>query len=312
MNGFSYTDTAPQNWESLATASGALFGSTAWLSLLEKSFGCKSVYICDGQQGSAVSVFRAGPFNVGYLGFPVGAVIGDMFSNADPAELFRTTDWPNRPTCMRFPVSSFDRDQEFDLPFQSNPETAIEDLQSWDLGSVSKNLRRDIRKAERSELVIIEALEHAKPDVLFNIYSQTVKRHGGSLRYSSTYFRELVNLARTDSRVRVLVACKEEDVAGFVVTIRHNKTTCYLHGGADPAYRQSSPSDLLLNTAVQRAQQDGSDLFSFMASPTDQPSLVRYKEKWGGVTRDLKTYTLSLRPSYPMFKMAEKVYSLIR
>lgn len=78
------------------------------------------------------------------------------------------------------------------------------------------------------------------------------------------------------------------------------------------AYRQYSPSDLQFNEAIQSAREDGYERFNLMSSPIDQPSLVKYKEKWGGETRQHKLYTLPLRPSYRLFKIAGRLYRWIR
>jgi lipid II:glycine glycyltransferase (peptidoglycan interpeptide bridge formation enzyme) len=216
------------------------------------------------------------------------------------------------PICVRISSSAFESDAQLELPCQRNPETVIENLQSWSLGSVSKNLRRDVKKAQRSGIRVSRASRSVLGGKLYDIYSQTVKRHGGALRYNAGYFQGLLDLAVCQPRLRVLIASLDGHVAGFAVTARHGGTTCYLHGGADPEHRKNSPSDLLLDRAIHDAQRDGSQKFNLMASPDDQPSLVRYKEKWGGVTRDLRTYTVALSPSYRLFRLAEKLYRFVR
>lgn len=311
MTGFSYTTSAPDEWTRLSLESGALFGTGEWQGLLERSFGCRTIYACSKDNGFAITVFRAGPFKIGYLGFPVGGDIGGNSSESMLADILANARLPDMPVCIRMPVSAFSQEARLDLPYQSNPETVIENLQDWRIESVSKNLRRDIRKAGRSGLVVSEATDALVGDELFNMYFQTVKRHGGAVRYNAGYFRALIELAKVQPRLQVLIATQETDVAGFVVTARHGNAAYYLHGGAKPEHRRSSPSDLLLNDAIQRAQREGSQNFSLMASPPDQASLIRYKEKWGGVTRDLSTYTLALRPSYRLFKIVERIYRLI-
>ena len=62
---------------------------------------------------------------------------------------------------------------------------------------------------------------------------------------------------------------------------------------------------------VRMARDAGCESFNFMSSPADQPSLVQYKEKWGGETRAQRTYTLRLSAVYSIFRFAERAYSLI-
>lgn len=312
MTGFVLSNSPPGNWESLCRESGAMFSSGAWLELLERSFKCRTIYASNEESGFAVSVFRGGPFNIGYLGFPVGNGIGKGFDELNPVEVLKSSDFDDMPICVRIPVSAFNRQAQLDLPCQTNPETVIENLQDWSLESVSKNLRRDVRKASRSHLAIDETKDPATGSKLFDIYSRTVRRHGGSIRYGAEYFRELIKLSAVQPRLQVLTATQDGEIAGFAAVVGHGDTAYYLHGGAAPKFMKCSPSDLLLHSAILHAQRAGSQKFSLMASPPNQPTLVRYKEKWGGVTRDLKTYTAILRSSYYLFRIVEKAYSLIR
>ena len=312
MTDFLFSKTRPDHWENLCDESGALFSSVAWLELLERSFKCRTIYVGNDTQGFSVSVFRGGPFNIGYLGFPVGGGVGKTSTESTIGDILKAAKVRGMPICVRIPVSAFGQSLQLNHPFQSNPETVIENLQEWNPGLVSKNLRRDLKKAVRSGLLVDQASDPAVGASLYDIYSQTVKRRGGSLRYSENYFRELIKLSRLQSRLRVLVAAKNNAVAGFLVLARHGDTAYFLHGGAAPAFLKNSPSDLLINNAIHYAQQMGSQHFSLMASPLNQPSLVKYKEKWGGVTRDLKTYTVVLSPSYHLFRAVETLNSFFR
>ena len=59
-------------------------------------------------------------------------------------------------------------------------------------------------------------------------------------------------------------------------------------------------------------QNQGMECFNFMASPVNQPSLIRYKEKWGGVTRQLRVYEIPLRRlNSLLFKNASKINNII-
>ena len=146
----------------------------------------------------------------------------------------------------------------------------------------------------------------------FFFYEATVRRHTGTLRYNENYFRALVGLSRHEPALRILVAGDGVEVAGFAILVHHAGTAYYLHGGTASAYRQYSPNDLLLNEAIQLAQRDGAECFNLMSSPNDQPSLVKYKEKRGGVTKEHRTYTLPIRRSYRLMAIAEKLYRIVR
>lgn len=311
MGNYHISTSPPPGWPALCQASSALFGSVDWQQLLETSFGCRSVYACDGQNGAAITAFKAGPFSIGYIGFPTGSVTGNTASLTEIISQLKATKPALGLTCIRVPVSAFADGPDLELPYVSNPETAIADLQNWDLMGVSKNLRRDIRKAERSGLSVSQSSDPALGPDIYNMYASAVKHHGGSLRYNAAYFSSLLELANQNPALQVFVASLDNDTVGFAVIVHHAGSANYLHGGARADVRHLSPSDLILAEAVASARSGGDDIFNFMASPADQPTLVRYKEKWGGETRSLKTYTLRLSPVYPLFKAAEGMYRLI-
>jgi hypothetical protein len=311
MSKFGFFSVAPDGWEARCATRGALFGCPEWQGLLEASFGCRSIYGWNGEAGAAISAFKAGPFTVGYLGFPAGGFIGDPEAH-DQMLTELGAGASVGLTCLRVPVSLFGTDLELRAPYVTNPETAIADLQSWDLMAVSKNLRRDIRKAERSGLEVDLSTDEAIGTDLFGMYEDAVRHHGGSLRYNRDYFRGLLAMSARNSAIRVYIARHDGSIAGFAVVVLHGHSACYLHGGSAAEFRSLSPSDLILANAITSARADGKSLFNFMASPADQPTLVRYKEKWGGETRPLRTYTIRLSAAFPLFRVIESLYRRIR
>lgn len=312
MQQFSITTEPPVGWQAACAQHHAFFSTLEWQSVLENSFPCRTLYVWNSNDGLTITVFRVGPFKVGYLGFPVGGGVKSAKAGSDILEHIRRAALPERPACIRVPVSGFDDPLVCEHPAVSTPETAIIDLQHWDSTSISKNLRRDIRRAERSGLELTEDPDAASGSCLYAIYSETIRRQRGSLRYNQRYFDSLIELCRINPALRMYIALDGRKVAGFAVTARHRSTTYYLHGGAADEYRRSSPSDLLLNRAISSARADGTNCFNLMASPANQPMLLRYKEKWGGTTRMQKTYTIPLRSTYPLFSLAERLYRCIR
>lgn len=295
----------PDHWRQLCRDSGALFGSTEWQQVLEDAFNCRSVYFSNDAGGLVVSIFPAGPFRIGYLGFPAGAVVGRVDPDVDLSALLASADGKNKPTCVRVPVSAFNPALRAAGNGVQNPETVIESLGDWGLDRVSKKLRRDVRRSQRAGLQTEVSADPADGRRLFEIYAGTVVRRGGALRYNERYFRSLIGLSMATSQIRVSLATRSGTIAGFVVTAVHADTAYYLHGGVVPEFRKESPSDLLLYEAIVEAQRQGCRKFNLMASPPGQPTLVRYKEKWGGVTRNLETRTIGLRPGYALFRIAE-------
>lgn len=314
MSTYSFNKDFPPQWDAFCQSNDALFHSREWQALLENSFGCQSLYAwnTEAESGAAISLFKAGPFKIGYLGFPVGGMIGSSRFDTESLLAWRTATDSELPTCIRIAASAFEDPVDLPLPYESNPETAIRDLKSWSLPSVSENRRRGVKKAKRLQLTTDSPTDASEGRTLYRIYSETVKNHGGALRYNADYFSALINLAGLRSDLQVRIARHDGNVAGFVVVAIHGTTAFYLHGGTATLYRQYCPSDLLLNEAIHMAQGKDIECFNFMSSPNNQASLVKYKQQWGGETRQHKTYTLAIRSSYHLLKLAEKLYHLIR
>jgi hypothetical protein len=314
MSGFSFGLEPPDWWEHKCTKHNAFFQSLGWQSMLEKAFSCRTLYGWheNAESGFAITNFRAGPFRIGYLGFPVGGSIGTSVLDQKTLHAWNLSRNPHAPHCIRIPVSAFSGMPGLQLPFLENPETAITDLQGWGMDSVSKKLRRDIRKARNTELTLADGEFPDQGRIMYVIYRDTVKQHGGVLRYNEAYFKGLVSLARTNPGLRCLFAMLKDEIAGFVVVCRHGDTAYYLHGGTNSLHRRHNPSDLLLYEAITWASQIGSRCFNLMASPEKQLSLVRYKEKWGGITKRHRTYTCPVNgPACMAFRWAEKLYRLV-
>ena len=308
MSNWSASAAAPSGWSELCAKSDSLFHSEEWLTLLGRSFPCSSLYLLDEDRGhgAAITQFRAGPFRIGYLGFPVGGVVGaDALTNEFVEELRREK---GMPVAVRIPVSGFDESVELELPYETTPETAIIDLQSWSLSRVTKNRRRDVNRSLRSGLDVVDASDPADGARIYDLYRKTLERKDGSLRYNATYFSGLIALTQTHSRIRVLLAMKDESIAAFTVVALHGSVAYYLHGAYDWSLREYLPSALLLNEAIEWAKSVGCETFSLMSSPKGQESLVSYTERWGAETREHRTYTLPMSWAYGGFRMAEWLY----
>lgn len=311
MTRFSITDAAPPHWDRICEAHGALFHSRQWQELINQSFRAANLYGWseERQLGCAISVFRAGPFRVAYAGFPVGGAVGDGgLTREDLADLCAALR-AHRIACLRVPVSAFGDPLSLEFPFRSTPETAIPDLASWNPDAFAK-LRHDISRVRRGPLIIADA---PRGDILHALYRATVRNHRGNERYNAAYFDGLVALARERPDLRCRVALCEGVTAGFLVAAKHCGQSYYLHGASAQAFKKHAPSDALLYDAISWAQREQAQGFNLMTSPPEQPSLVRYKEKWGATTRAHKTYTIPVRAmACTAFQAAEYLHGKLR
>jgi hypothetical protein len=304
MNGYTVSTEPPLAWSALCINN--LFHSLAWQTLLQEAFGVHTVYAWDdhAQTGQAISIFRAGPFRIGYVGFPVGGAIQERALTLDEVTGLQTLLHSHGVHLLKLPVSAFTCPVELPLPRVETVETAIENLPSWRSEDLPSSVRRNIKKTNRYNVKVAEACCLSQGDILYRLYRDTVIRHQGALRYNAPYFRGLIQLAKDDLRLRCLLAVHDGNIIGFLVVGLSGSTAYYLHGATDMTCQHYRPADLLFHEAITWAKDSGIQSFNMMATPRQQQSLIRYKEKWGCTSKSQYTYDLVISPTHArMFKL---------
>jgi lipid II:glycine glycyltransferase (peptidoglycan interpeptide bridge formation enzyme) len=130
---------------------------------------------------------------------------------------------------------------------------------------------------------------------IYQLYRDTVSRNAGSLRYTSGYFAALIRLAANQSALRCLGAISESRLMGFLIVALEGSCAYYLHGGTRQDCTHRHVADVLMAAAIAWAEARGMSRFNFMASPQAQPGVIRFKEKFGGITLTQRTLDLPLR-----------------
>jgi lipid II:glycine glycyltransferase (peptidoglycan interpeptide bridge formation enzyme) len=84
-------------------------------------------------------------------------------------------------------------------------------------------------------------------------------------------------------------------VAG-VVLINSPNSTHYLHNGSQYEFLKFCPNELLIHFSLEEAVKKGNSCFDFMGSGAKDLSLLQFKEKWGGQSKDVCTYVKDYHP----------------
>jgi lipid II:glycine glycyltransferase (peptidoglycan interpeptide bridge formation enzyme) len=174
-------------------------------------------------------------------------------------------------------------------------ETVIHTLAAWREENLDGDVRYEIRRSRR-EGVTIRPVSLSDARFMFESYRDTVKRHEGRLRYTQPYFEALCQFSQTPPPgISGLIAETSERMpCGFLVTAQSGADAYYLHAAFDHAQASGRPSYALLCAAITQARNNGSRCFNLMASPVNQPALVRFKEKWGGQTGPLLNFDIPI------------------
>lgn len=254
-----------------------LFATRQWAHVLE-GLGCATVFAWHRTlaSGVVVPIFRRGPLRIAFLGFPIA---GEGFVGLDDAQFEELQQ--SLAADARCDLVRGVRSQMTVATPGALPEVWIEDLQAWP-GARGKRIAKDLAFAARAGEGRRLTEDFDDGAAAYALYEQTVSGHGGRLRYTTEYFRRLLVLAG-QSRLLTAVAMQDESgrTSGFAVTARHGDVAYYLHGAVEASARSSGVGDILLSSLIETARNNEARSFSLMASPSDQPGLVRYKRKWG-------------------------------
>ena len=131
-------------------------------------------------------------------------------------EEFHYVNFPISIHLLRLSLSSFPAKKDLEFPYQKTWETSIENLPEWKLDNLTGSVKRNVRKAKRMDVKIIASqINHHKK--IYDLYSQTVKRHEGNLRYTEKYFKELIALSQKRRDLYCLSAIFDEEIISFIV-----------------------------------------------------------------------------------------------
>lgn len=226
-------------------------------------------------------LFRRGPVVAAYPRFPLGLMLDDkdlLTALQDKGIGFPAS----RVDMLRLSAPDLMLDQTKPVRGVALQETRIDQLQLWSAERLSANVRRKFRQAR--ELRMAPAVATDGP-ILHRLYCLSLARQNGVPKYPARYFTALCSLG-SDAPLSVGKAVTTNGTtAAFVVVGHELQCSYYLHGGYDERFSRLRPGYLTMRWAIERSMERGATAFDLMASPNDQPSLVAYKEGFGGLTR---------------------------
>lgn len=290
LDGISLHETPPPAYLEWLATSRAFFDSPAWGGVLQSGLDAQRFYLWDSnfELGHALTCFHKGPFHIGYLGFPICAAA----STPEPPyvldrmiSLIRAM--PHTPQLLRLPLSPLGNRTSSALgKTHWATESSIPDLRTW--RSDGTSARRRYLSVARKRCGDMVVTVNASGAALFKLYAAAVTRHHGVKRYTIGYFDALKEMS-PDSPVRIYCLNDCNGLAGMMVTGDHGDTCYYLHGGTRPDALGLGTADLLMAHAITGARERNLAKFNFLTSPQEQTGLIRFKEKWGGVSLPAQT-----------------------
>jgi lipid II:glycine glycyltransferase (peptidoglycan interpeptide bridge formation enzyme) len=169
-----------------------------------------------------------------------------------------------------------------------NPETARDRYPG--------EVRRAIRKAEKSGLAIKKASRREEVDIFYRLYLSAMERNRTTGKYPARWFHAVYEKLVQTGQADIVFAVKGDLYAAGVLLVRSSTSNHYLHNGSDPDRLGDRPNDLIVNHLIVDALREGKKALDFMGSDLKDRALIRFKEKWGSRSVVTHTYTKDYHP----------------
>jgi len=293
-------------WDDFASRyTDLVFYQSIWSEVLRKGLGGQPLYfyLMDGGEmvaGLPGILLDFKIVKILYASIPYGNMIGD------PSYLSTFMDLLDQ----AFKMKGVDQVRMTESPFSKPCQPAsfkpliargtLLDLRGLDEEKIwegyKKNIRRDVRKAQKSGVAIRQGASTGDVHGFFKLYLASMERNRAMAKYPLRWFEALYEIIiKRGLGTIALAEVNNEAIAGAVL-IYSSTSTHYFHNGSQYEFLKFCPNELLIHHALEEAIEKKNAWFDFMGSdPSDLP-LLHFKEKWGGQSMDLHTYVKEYHP----------------
>ncbi|NWF93581.1 MAG: peptidoglycan bridge formation glycyltransferase FemA/FemB family protein [Syntrophaceae bacterium] len=289
-----------KEWDEFASQyTDLIFYQSAWAGVLKKGLGGQPLYffLKEGEQiiaGLPGVLLNFKIVKVFYASIPYGNLLGERSHFPLFMELLDYELRKRGIDQVRITESPFSE------PFQPrrfkpiSAKCTLLDLRNYDKEQLwkgyRKNVRRDIRKAQRSGVIVRAGSSKEDVRIFYRLYLDSMERNRAAAKYPFRWFESIYEeLGKRQLATTLFGELNGVAIAG-VILINSTTTTHYFHNGSQGEFLRFCPNELLIHSALEGAIEKGHSCFDFMGSDSNDLPLLRFKEKWGGQTRDICTH----------------------
>ena len=182
--------------------------------------------------------------------------------------------------------------------------------------SFSKDVRYDIRKAQRNGLTVVISQKESQLKDFYHVYLNTRKKRGVPA-WPYPLFEEALQTCRT----AVAVTYLESRPVAAAFLFLDQKTLEYAFAGTDYHYNRISPYYLLLWEIIRYGIAHGHSVLDLGGSTREmnEGKMFAFKEKWATRTKEISYYFYaadqrnipSLQKSFGMYRLYGKVWGML-
>jgi lipid II:glycine glycyltransferase (peptidoglycan interpeptide bridge formation enzyme) len=152
-------------------------------------------------------------------------------------------------------------------------------------GSFSRNIRRDIRKAEKSALKIVDADTWGDWLKFYRLHLVHCNRRGIAPK-SEEFFKIIFDEFLPKNMAKLFIASDGDRVVGGMLFLRCKNNMTYYINSSDDNYFTCSPNQLLMWNSIRWGSSNKIDTLDLGDTWPDPKShfysIHEFKEKWGG------------------------------
>ena len=299
-------DSPGEEWDDFASRyTDLIFYQSIWSEVLRKGLRGTPLYFYL-KEGSDIVAGLPGVllnfkiFKILYASIPYGNLIGERSCFLPFMELLEKEFRRRGIDQVRIAESPFSKPHQFNSFRSIAAKCTLLDLRGVGregiLESYKKNIRRDIRKAQRSGVII--RIGTSKEDVrtFYWLYLASMERNRAAAKYPLQWFDAVYEeIVGRHLGIFLFAELNQVAIAG-VVLITSSVSTHYLHNGSRYEFLKLCPNELLIHFSLEEALKKGNSWFDFMGSDAKDLSLLQFKEKWGSQSLDVHTYVRDYHP----------------
>jgi serine/alanine adding enzyme len=290
-----------KEWDEFASRyTDLIFYQSIWSQVLKEGLRGQPLYFYLREGGEIVAglpgvllTFKI--FKILYASIPYGHLIGERSYYSVFLELLENEFRRRGIDQVRFTESPFSGSYPPEASFKPvSAKCTLLDLREYDKEKIwegyKKNIRRDVRKAQRSGITIRSGDFREDIDIFYKLYLASMERNRAMAKYPLHWFETLYEIVTKKGLGVVLIAELDRVAIAGVVLITSASSVHYFHNGSQYEYLKFCPNELLVHSSIENAVEKKVSFFDFMGSDPNDLSLLRFKEKWGGQSKDIYTY----------------------
>ncbi len=295
-----------KEWDEFASRhTDLIFYQSVWSDVLKKGLGGQPLYFCLREGGEIVAglpgvLLNFWVFRILYASIPYGNLIGEREYFGPFTEIMENEFRKRKIDQVRITESPFSKSQLPGSLKSISAKCTLLDLRGLNKDKIwegyKKNIRRDVRKAQRSGITIRSGDSMEGINMFYKLYLASMERNRAMAKYPLRWFEALYKVVTKEGLGAVLIAELDGVAVAGVVLIYSASSVHYFHNGSQYEFLKLCPNELLVHSSLENAVEKRMSFFDFMGSDPKDLSLLRFKEKWGAQSRDVYTYIKDVNP----------------